>query len=121
MGKRKIDRKALIGSRLNRNMAYCKRRRGLLKKAIEMSRMCDTRVFLVVHDPDKEKAVLYQSDESFTFVEAYKAVLRARKIPLHNQFEEYTNDDYQMLENCDMRTKNKRGRPQKLQPCLVTN
>ena len=57
MGKRAIDRTKTIEEGLKRNVAYCKRRKGLLKKAIEMSRMCNTHVFMVVFDPVKDKAV----------------------------------------------------------------
>ena len=55
MGKWKVDRRARIENKNQRNVAFCKRRRGLLKKAIEMSTMCCKRVFLVVYDPEKDK------------------------------------------------------------------
>lgn len=41
MGKKKIDKLKLIESRTQRNVAFCKRKRGFLKKAIELSCLCD--------------------------------------------------------------------------------
>jgi len=41
MGKRKIDKSKKIENKNQRNVAFCKRRRGFLKKAIELSRLCD--------------------------------------------------------------------------------
>ena len=40
MGKRKLDYQAGISDQANRNITYSKRKRGLLKKAIELSKMC---------------------------------------------------------------------------------
>ena len=111
MGKRAVDRTKKIESSLQRSVAFCKRRRGLLKKAIEMSRMCETRVFLILVDPAKDKAVQFQSHADFSLSEAYKSVNRIRKAARPGGFENYTNDDYAMLENTDLRTLNKRGRP----------
>jgi hypothetical protein len=41
MGKKKIEKLKLIDDKLKRNVAFCKRKRGLLKKAIELSNLCD--------------------------------------------------------------------------------
>jgi hypothetical protein len=41
MGKRKIDKSKKIENKNQRSVAFCKRKRGFLKKAIELSRLCD--------------------------------------------------------------------------------
>ena len=57
MGKRKIDKSKKIEDKNQRSVAFCKRRRGFLKKAIELSRLCDQRIFVVIYDPEKDKAI----------------------------------------------------------------
>ena len=59
MGRRKVDKTKKIESVNKRNVTFCKRRRGILKKCIEMSKMCEQRVFMVIYDPVKQKAVQF--------------------------------------------------------------
>lgn len=47
MGRKKIEVK-LIEDRCNRHVTFCKRRSGLIKKARELSVLCDVEVGLVV-------------------------------------------------------------------------
>ena len=95
--KRTVDRTKLIEFENDRNIAKCKRRKGLLNKAIELSRMCNQQILLVVFDPATDKVVKLQSSEDFTFGQAYKALYRARKAKLPSQLDCYTNDDYDIL------------------------
>ena len=41
MGKKKLSSIAKINDKNSRNVTYCKRKRGLIKKAIELSKLCD--------------------------------------------------------------------------------
>ena len=41
MGKKKIDKLKAIQNKNQRNVAFCKRKRGFLKKAIELSSLCE--------------------------------------------------------------------------------
>lgn len=53
MGRKKLDNIDLLPDKNQRNVAYCKRKRGLVKKAIELSKLCDQRIFLVIFDQEK--------------------------------------------------------------------
>ena len=48
-----------------RKVTFSKRRKGLTKKAIELSVLCDQDVFLVIFDKEKQKLSLYNSDANF--------------------------------------------------------
>jgi hypothetical protein len=57
MGKRKIDNFKLIENKIYRSVTYCKRKSGLIKKAIELSRLCGLNIYLMILDEDKKKLV----------------------------------------------------------------
>lgn len=50
MGKRRIDKIKMIENNNHRKVTYCKRKKGLLKKSIELSILCDVSMFLFVFD-----------------------------------------------------------------------
>ena len=66
MGRRKIETIAKIEDKSSRNITYCKRKRGLIKKCIEMAKLCDQMVYLAMFDKNKQRLVLYQSDGDFS-------------------------------------------------------
>jgi histidinol phosphatase-like enzyme len=66
MGKKKIDKFNLIENKGFRNVTYCKRKRGLIKKAMELSMLCDQCISIVIYDRVKDKMVLYNSSEDFS-------------------------------------------------------
>ena len=53
MGRNKVDVFALINNEFRRTVAYSKRKRGLIKKAMELSVMCDQYVSLTIFDKKK--------------------------------------------------------------------
>ena len=80
MGKRKIDKSKKIENRNQRNVAFCKRKRGLLKKAIEISRLCDQQIFFFMYDNEKKKAVVYCSDMDFQLKQAYETIKQLKQV-----------------------------------------
>ena len=105
MGKRKIDKSKKIENKNQRSVAFCKRKRGFLKKAIELSRLCDQKIFMVMYDPDKDRVIHYSSEPSFSFTGALEIVKRIKKSEnASHAYEYYTNDDYNKFELVDFRT-----------------
>jgi len=46
-----------------------KRRKGLIKKAMELSILCGLNISLIIHDPKKENLFHYHSDSNFSLSE----------------------------------------------------
>jgi len=44
-------------------VTFCKRKRGILKKLIEMSKLCGQDIFMVMFDKEKQKVLQFRSDE----------------------------------------------------------
>ena len=53
MGKKKLEKIDLIQNKNSRNVTYCKRKRGLIKKAIELSKLCNQNIYLAIFDVEK--------------------------------------------------------------------
>ena len=67
-------RKSLTNSRLekiedvaNRNITYCKRKRGLLKKVIELSVLCDLKICLLIEDDERKNILEFCSSRDYPF------------------------------------------------------
>lgn len=94
MGKKKIDRLKLIENKMQRNVAFCKRKRGFLKKAIELSLLCAQNIMIIIHDPEKNKVVHYSSTDAFNPKYAYTVLKEASNGVNKLNFESFTNEDY---------------------------
>jgi hypothetical protein len=66
MGKKKIDSIKFIDDRNIRNITYHKRKRGLIKKAIELCSLCDLDIYLFLYDSDKKKVIEFNSSPNFS-------------------------------------------------------
>jgi hypothetical protein len=65
VGKNKIDTLKTIEEKSLRNIAFCKRKRGFLLKAIEMSRMCDLNILICIYDKERSRMIEFNSDHNF--------------------------------------------------------
>ena len=81
-------------------MTYCKRKKGLLKKAMELSILCDQDISLVISDKSRNKMVIYQSCQGFTVSKASRIQKMSCNI---TDYEEYSNDDYANINNPNYR------------------
>ena len=50
MGKKKIDPCGRIENEARRTVTYSKRKKGLIKKAMELSRLCSLDINIVIYD-----------------------------------------------------------------------
>ena len=88
MGKRKIPI-SKIKNRLSCQITYYKRKKGLIKKALELSRLCDIEVFLVIVDAKKRLSITSTKTSAKQFIDQYLIHLSPLNIK-----EEYKEEDY---------------------------
>jgi hypothetical protein len=65
MGKKKIDNIKFMEDKNQRNITFSKRKRGLLKKVIELSRLCGQDILMFIYDKTKSKIIEFRSDCTF--------------------------------------------------------
>ena len=58
MGKKKIRIEPIINNKV-RAVTQCKRRKGLIKKAMELALLCDLDVLLVIREKKTNRSVIY--------------------------------------------------------------
>lgn len=86
--RKRIDKIRKIENLSHRKVTYCKRKKGLLKKAIELSLLCDLKMFVFIYDKNQRRVIHYASDASQDLLEIFNE---------ENQREYYTNRDYQRV------------------------
>ena len=85
MGKRKIEGNKRITDNNARRITYLKRKKGLIKKAMELSMLCNTKIAVTIFDEAKSHLVSYHSNDF--------GAKEAKKIrPITT--ESYENEDY---------------------------
>ena len=71
MGRKKIDTTKEITLQKKRNQTLLKRKRGLIKKAMELATLCGQNMSIVIQDKkNTARVTLYQSSEQFTIDDA---------------------------------------------------
>ena len=85
MGKKRIEKIMKIENAQQRKVCLCKRKKGLLKKAIELSLLCDLDVFTFVYDRDQNRVTHFASNENIDFMSLFNT---------ESQREFFSNKDY---------------------------
>ena len=62
MGKKKLEKIDYIHHKKTRNVTYCKRKKGLLKKAVELSILCDISVCVLIYDKSRQRCSHFMND-----------------------------------------------------------
>ena len=63
----------LIRDRAKRIVTFSRLKKDLIKKAIEITSMCQQKAVVVLYDDKKHKMVYYSSTSEFTLAEAHRA------------------------------------------------
>ena len=85
----KIDK---IADKTTRKITTKKRKKGILKKAIELSKLCDLKVFLYIYDEQSKKVTHFLSDPEYDISQIFD-------LELHREF--YSNLDYEKIKEDD--------------------
>ena len=88
MGKKKLEKIEKIADRTTRMITSNKRKKGIMKKAIELSKLCDHKVMLYIYDENIKKVTHFSSDPDFDIKQIFNQ-------ELHREF--YSNMDYEKL------------------------
>lgn len=92
MGKRKLESYDLIKDKNSRNVTYCKRKRGLIKKAMELSTLCAQHIYLIIFDKEKQRLIEYRSHKDFD--RKVVGVLAGNNFSQYIRQERYDNEHY---------------------------
>ena len=71
MGKRRHDKIERIENKDRRKVTFCKRKKGLLKKSIELSLLCDVSVVVLIYDEKKKRCVHFGSHPQLNILQMF--------------------------------------------------
>ena len=106
MGKRKITSFDEIENKVSKYVTYCKRKKGVIKKAMELSLLCGQEIMMAIYDKKKHKLVMYQSSKEFNPLEVNR--LLSTPETKTRLYEEHTNDDFNQQTDQKLQTFNLR-------------
>jgi len=66
---KQLDR---IDNSTERNITFCKRKKVVLKKAMELSQLCEQEVALFVYDKRVSRFIVYNSSDEFNYEEVIR-------------------------------------------------
>ena len=107
MGKKKVDVSKFLEDQEKRDVTFSKRKRGVIKKMIELSRMCGQDIFMVIFDRSKQKIVEYRSEAKFG-IQIVNALMH-KDVSKHFVHQSYTNAEFLKIATIKARKPGKQG------------
>ena len=71
MGKKRIEKITKILNNVQRKVSLCKRKKGLLKKTIELSVLCDLKIFMFMYDETQKRVTHFASHDNFELMDLF--------------------------------------------------
>ena len=102
MGKRKIQAYLKIEDKSARSITYLKRKKGLVKKAMELSMLCDQKVMLAIYDTNIQKLVFFSSHDDFDTSQLQRYLNESKRAG-NSKVECYSNMHYQFISESKIR------------------
>ena len=97
MTKKKFGEMRLIENHTERNVTYCRRKIGIIKKAIELSVICGQEIAVFIYDKEISKMVQYHSSKKFNLKHIDNLCNSAITENCH--YESYNNEIYDDINN----------------------
>lgn len=111
MGRNKVQVSQQIPDETFRRITYSKRKKGIIKKAFELSQLCGQQIMLAIYNNTNNKLVIYQSTKEFNPTKVNELLSSEDTKTL---YEEHTNADFhqkghQKQQTFDLRHDNNQG------------
>ena len=81
---------AKIENRLNSQITYYKRKKGLIKKTLELALLCDVEVFLVIVDKKNKLSITSSKTTAKNFITSHLLDLEMKKIKEEISLKDYS-------------------------------
>ena len=91
-GRKKIDTLSYIDDVLKRDQAFTKRKRGIIKKCMEFSKMCGLDISLSIYDKNKLKLIQFSSTYDFS-PKVVSKLLEPDNLNMLKTFIPYSNEE----------------------------
>ena len=88
MGRKRIEKITRMQNEGQRKVAILKKKQAVIKKLIELSVICDVRIFMLIDDHLAGRSTHYLSHKDFNIVDQFNSL---------SQREFYTNKDYEKV------------------------
>ena len=123
MGKRKIQI-AKIENRLNSQITYYKRKKGLIKKTLELALLCDVEVLLVIVDKKNKLSITSSKNSAKDFINNHLLDLKNKKIKEEISLKDYSKmfkGNKEIIKNINQKENNSESLKDEDEDKIITN